>query len=64
MIHFDFKVDETDAENILDAIHWQAIYALSKASDINKTKSEREYYRKDYEYLLKLISLMKHSRVK
>jgi len=63
MIHFDFKVDEIDAVNIINAINWQAIYSLDKSSDMNRTESEREYYKKDHEYQLKLIRLMKHSSV-
>jgi len=63
MIHFDFKVDQIDAENILNAIVREAVHSLDKSSDMNRTESEREYYKKDHEYQLKLINLMKYTRV-
>ena len=63
MIHFNFTVDEIDAENIMRAIHCQAIRSLEKSSDMNKTEGEQEYYKKDYEYQLKLMENMKHARV-
>lgn len=63
MIHFDFKVDQIDAENILNAIAREAVHSLDKSSDMNRTKGEREYYKRDYEYQLKLINLMKYTRV-
>ena len=63
MIHFDFKVDQIDALNIMNAIHWQAIRSLEKSCDMSKTEGEREYHRIDYEYQLKLKRNMKHARV-
>jgi hypothetical protein len=79
MIHFDFKVDEIDAENIFDCItdsitkYQDEIYKRNMNllddldfkidSEIDKTKLEIEWFHKRIEYLKKLASNMKNYRV-
>ena len=75
MIHFDFIVDDIDAENIMDCIHQEVLKCkkeihkiecgVSRLSD--KSPEDREAYINGYQkhakYLQDLMKKMKNQRV-
>lgn len=63
MIHFDFTVDEVDAENIIDCIHSEI--CRIRESAISEPKLViREHLVKHADYLESLKGLMTNRRVK
>jgi hypothetical protein len=67
MIHFDFIVDDVDAENILLAVRSSALKSLELAAKEmckdSPSESIIEAYNRDYEYMLSLIAKMTNNRV-
>lgn len=66
MVHFDFIVDDIDAENIMDAVHSEMCRCLAGVTNSmadGKTAYERAY-RDKAEYYKELKAKMKNERVK
>ena len=62
MIHFDFTVDDVDAENIISILRSQISHNnLKMLSDIDEI--DRAYYERDNEYIEGLIKKMTNTRV-
>lgn len=63
MIHFDFIVEDVDAENIFYCIQDRINKCLHRKLLINTTKDEDEWYEKHIEYLKELKTKMKNTNV-
>ena len=62
MIHFDFKVSDDDAENIISILRQQINRNNRKMlSDIDEF--DRAYYRQDNDYIEGLIKKMTNTRL-
>jgi hypothetical protein len=62
-IHFDFIVDESGAETIIDIIHNEAIECLANSMNPNIEKNYRKWYKNQHDYLLILIKKMKNTKI-
>ena len=66
MIHFDFTVSEADAENIFSIIRNQILLNNQKIIDLIGKPGQEHYieaYRRDNEYVEKLIGQMINARI-
>jgi hypothetical protein len=62
MIHFDFVVEDEDAENIFDCINSEINRCNHRKLITNNTKAETEWLDKHIDYLKALKKKMKNSR--
>ena len=63
MIHFDFIVEDVDAENIMDCIHSEITRCHVRMMSSNTTEAERTWLNKHIDYLNELEKKMLNKRV-
>ena len=63
MIHFDFVVEDVDAENIFDCVNSTIRQANDRKLYKNTTQDEAEWLRKHVEYLNSLKKKMLNKNV-
>ena len=62
MIHFDFTVDDIDAENIMDCIHTEAC-RMNEAAAFEEDANKNASYEKHALYLKELMGKMHNKQV-